>query len=108
VPVVYRPGPLPSQLATLADGRQVPIPTMGARFLASLIDSAVVTKYLAAIVPGLGSLYLALCDLSPLFDGSGHRRGWHDKAAGTIVTVVPPGVRPPWVRPVRGGGTGPR
>jgi uncharacterized RDD family membrane protein YckC len=36
------------------------------------------------IIPFLGSLYLLVCYLSPLFDNSGKRQGWHDKVAKTI------------------------
>ncbi|OFT20571.1 RDD family protein [Dermabacter sp. HMSC08H10] len=40
---------------------------------------------LMAIIPIVGSLASLACWLSPLFDGSGRRQGWHDKVAKTVV-----------------------
>ena len=50
--------------------------------------------YLPLLVPIVGILVVLLVVASPLFDS--RRRGWHDKAAGTIVLRVPePGGRNP-------------
>lgn len=45
----------------------------------------------AGVVPVLGP---ALVHVSPFFDAGGHRRGWHDLAAGTVVLDVRAGVDP--------------
>ncbi|MBV2355793.1 RDD family protein [Streptomyces sp. J2-1] len=41
-----------------------------------------VIPFVGSIVCGIGAL---LVYLSPFWDGSGRRQGWHDKAAGTLV-----------------------
>ena len=40
---------------------------------------------LMGIIPIVGGIASLLCWLSPLFDGSGRRQGWHDKVAKTVV-----------------------
>ncbi|MGM7777414.1 RDD family protein [Arthrobacter sp. KNU-44] len=40
---------------------------------------------LGALIPFLGQLGAALVLLSPTFDSSGRRQGWHDRMAGTLV-----------------------
>lgn len=46
---------------------------------------------LAGVVPVLGP---ALVHVSPFFDASGRRQGWHDLAAGTVVLDVAAGLDP--------------
>ena len=43
---------------------------------------------LAYLVPFLGGFAAILVLLSPIFDGSGRRQGWHDKMAGTLVVAT--------------------
>jgi len=44
---------------------------------------------LGALIPFLGQLGATLVLLSPTFDSSGRRQGWHDKMAGTLVIEAP-------------------
>ncbi|TDP96253.1 RDD family protein [Labedaea rhizosphaerae] len=41
-----------------------------------------------AFVPGLGQLYLLCCVISAVADEE-FKRGWHDRAAGTVVVAEP-------------------
>ena len=41
-----------------------------------------------AFVPGLGQLYLLCCVVSAVLDEE-FKRGWHDRAAGTVVVAEP-------------------
>lgn len=41
-----------------------------------------------AFLPGLGQLYLLLCVISAVRDEQ-FKRGWHDRAAGTVVVAEP-------------------
>lgn len=50
---------------------------------------------LGGLIPFLGPLGEALVLLSPTFDSSGRRQGWHDKMGGTLVIEAP---RPPIAR----------
>ncbi|HEY3436824.1 MAG TPA: RDD family protein [Actinotalea sp.] len=56
------------------------------------------------LVPALGVLVVGVGELvvyaSPLFDHSGRRQGWHDKAAGTVVFDVVVGRDPVLAEPV--------
>ena len=38
-----------------------------------------------ALIPIIGALGSLLCWISPTFDNSGRRQGWHDKVANTLV-----------------------
>jgi uncharacterized RDD family membrane protein YckC len=49
---------------------------------------------LGGLIPFLGVLGEALVLLSPTFDSSGRRQGWHDKMAGTLVIEAPRIIRP--------------
>lgn len=53
---------------------------------------------LRLLVPAAGSLVLGIgqlvVHLSPFFDSSGRRQGWHDKAAGTMVFDISVGLDP--------------
>ncbi|MBX9245630.1 RDD family protein, partial [Actinotalea ferrariae] len=54
--------------------------------------------FVRLLVPAAGTLACGVGQLvvlaSPLFDSSGRRQGWHDKAAGTMVFDVALGVDP--------------
>lgn len=54
-------------------------PGLGASFMRSL------TYWLGYMIPILNFVWSWLVCLSPLFDGSGKRQGWHDKMANTLV-----------------------
>lgn len=58
-----------------ATGEKINLASSGVR---SLVSNGVL------IIP-LGGLFALLVYLSPLFDGSGRRQGWHDKLARTVV-----------------------
>jgi uncharacterized RDD family membrane protein YckC len=59
---------------------------------------------LRLLVPAAGSLVLGIgqlvVHLSPFFDSSGRRQGWHDKAAGTMVFDISVGLDPAVAGPV--------
>jgi uncharacterized RDD family membrane protein YckC len=56
---------------------------------------------LGGLIPFLGPLGAALVLLSPTFDSSGRRQGWHDKMAGTLVIEAPRIIRPDTISKVR-------
>ncbi|HYI34614.1 MAG TPA: RDD family protein [Glaciibacter sp.] len=47
------------------------------------------TPGLGALIPFVGGLGALLVLLSPTFDSSGRRQGWHDKMASTLVIAAP-------------------
>ena len=62
------------------DGKR---PNIGNAFLRWLAPG------LGALIPFLGGLGALLVLLSPTFDASGRRQGWHDKMASTLVIEAP-------------------
>jgi uncharacterized RDD family membrane protein YckC len=91
-PVLYEIGLLATKGATL--GKRM----MGLRVVrsenAGLLGWGRATgRYLVphagVVLPLIGALFLMLCYVSPAFDSSGRRQGWHDRAAGTV--VIAPG-----------------
>lgn len=71
-------------LRTLAERTGRPV-GMGPAFVRLLVPGV------ANVVPAIGP---ALVYASPLFDSTGRRQGWHDKAAGTVVLDVASGIDP--------------
>lgn len=71
-------------LRTLSERSGRPV-GMGPAFVRLLVPGV------ANVVPGVGP---ALVYASPLFDSTGRRQGWHDKAAGTVVLDVASGIDP--------------
>jgi uncharacterized RDD family membrane protein YckC len=69
-----------ARIVRTADGRK---PNLGNSFLRWLAPG------LGALIPFLGSLGSLLVLLSPTFDSSGRRQGWHDKMASTLVIEAP-------------------
>ena len=45
---------------------------------------------LCALIPFIGWLGTVACYISPTFDNSGRRQGWHDKVANTVVVSTAP------------------
>ena len=56
---------------------------------------------LGGFIPFFGPLGGALVLLSPTFDSSGRRQGWHDKMGGTLVIEAPRIIRPDTISKVR-------
>jgi uncharacterized RDD family membrane protein YckC len=65
------------RVAMLADGSNPSVGTCTKRLLCYWVPATV--GLMLALIPGIVVM------LSPLFDQSGARRGWWDKAAGTVV-----------------------
>lgn len=55
------------------------VPGLGAGFVRFLIPG------LCGLIPFIGGLGSLVCLISPTFDSSGRRQGWHDKVANTVV-----------------------
>lgn len=53
-----------------------------------------VVRYLipgaCALIPFVGWIGTLVCYISPTFDNSGRRQGWHDKVANTVVVTTAP------------------
>lgn len=58
------------------------VPGIGAGIVRYLIPG------LCALVPFVGWLGTLACYVSPTFDNSGRRQGWHDKVANTVVVTT--------------------
>lgn len=70
-------------------------PNLGNAFLRWLAPG------LGGLIPFLGPLGEALVLLSPTFDSTGRRQGWHDKMAGTLVVEAPRIIRAETITKVR-------
>lgn len=55
------------------------VPGLGAGFVRFLIPG------LCGLIPFIGGLGSLVCLISPTFDSTGRRQGWHDKVANTVV-----------------------
>ncbi|GAB2707728.1 RDD family protein [Arthrobacter bambusae] len=78
-----------ARIIRAADGMK---PNFGNAFLRWLAPG------LGALIPFLGQLGATLVLLSPTFDSSGRRQGWHDRMAGTLVVAAPRSVAPTRLR----------
>ncbi|MGQ4538166.1 RDD family protein [Dermabacteraceae bacterium P7074] len=59
--------------------RNAELPGPGPGFIRFLIPAA------CSLIPFIGLLGTLICLISPTFDSSGRRQGWHDKVANTLV-----------------------